>query len=208
MDRKEFLKKFVQAGASMCCCGAMMAQGLKADQGWIKEMEKRMIHGSETPGWNKAEKSVNWIKDMMDILDAQLDPEARMKVMHACGRSCYNRAFGVASEEKPGPDVVEQFLKRIESKYEIHREGNRVWFNYSWGTDHQNPFGLIIRDGFCMCPIVESIVPDISPTYCNCSAGYVAEMFKRSLGRPVKVEIIETLQTGGKDCVFRVEYSE
>ena len=93
----------------------------------------------------------------------------------------------------------------IEKGYGLTREGNIRWFHFSWGRDHQNPWGLIIRDGFCMCPIVEKIVPGLSPTYCNCSAGYVGEMFRRGLGQPVKVSIVETLQMGGKDCIFRVE---
>jgi hypothetical protein len=46
--------------------------------------------------------------------------------------------------------------------------------------------------------------PDLSPTYCHCSVGYVAYMFERNLGRPVRVELLESLRGGGKACRFAV----
>ena len=216
MDRKEFLKKFMKAGASVCCCGAVMALNSKAQQftspsdsninptGWIPDLEKRMVQGSVTPDWNKMEKTIEWIKHLMQNMDNLMEPEARIKLMQACGRSCYIRAFGVASEEKPSAETVKGFFQYLEKGgHELKREGNSSYFIFNWGRDHQNPWGLMIRDGYCMCPIVESI-PGLSPTYCNCSAGYVKELFERYIGKTLKVEIVETLQTGGKDCIFKV----
>jgi hypothetical protein len=45
---------------------------------------------------------------------------------------------------------------------------------------------------------------DLSPTYCHCSVGYVAYLFERSIGRPVRVELLESLRGGGKACRFAV----
>ncbi|MCX6836169.1 MAG: DUF6144 family protein [candidate division Zixibacteria bacterium] len=217
MDRKEFLKKFMQTGVGMCCCGAMLGRTLLAQEGtspstetpnpgdWIGDMERRVIAGSETPAWKKHEKALDWIKALLNSMDKAIDPQITMALMHANGRACYNGAFGVASEELPDPASVQSFLDGIEKNYKITREGNIRWFHFSWGQNHQNPQGLIMRDGFCMCPIVESIVPGLSPTYCNCSAGYVKELFERNLGRSVNVKVMETVQTGAKDCVFRIE---
>jgi hypothetical protein len=217
MNRKEFLKKFMQTGAGVCCCGAMLGQTLLAQEGtspstkipkardWIGDMEKRMIAGSETPAWKKHEKALEWIKALLNSMDKTIDPQTSMALMQANGRACYNGAFGVASDEPPDPASIERFMGWIESNYQVTQEAGFRWFHFSWGENHQNPQGLIMRDGFCMCPIVESIVPGLSPTYCNCSAGYVGEIFRRGLGRPVNVSIVETVQMGGKDCIFRVE---
>jgi len=211
MDRKEFLKKFLATGAGMCCCGVTLGQALQAEESTnpspnlIDDLERRMIAGAETPAWKKHEKAVHWIKSLIHNMDQTLDPQTCLALMQANGRACYDEAFGVASEEPPDAAASQAFMQRIESAYQFTREGNMRWFHFSWGREHQNPQGLIIRDGFCMCPIVENVVPGLSPSYCNCSAGYVGEIFRRGLGRLVNVKVVETLQMGGKDCIFRIE---
>jgi len=44
----------------------------------------------------------------------------------------------------------------------------------------------------------------LSPTYCLCSVGYVREMHERVLGRPVEVELADSVLRGGKRCRFRM----
>ena len=173
-------------------------------QNWIHDLENRMIKGSETADWRKAEKAQWWIKDLMDNMNALLDEGKKMQLMQACGRSCYTRAFGVADENKPTPAQVEANLRLLENRgFNIERHGGVVTFIHSWGRDHQNPQGLILHDGYCMCPLVEDGPPDLSPTFCYCSTGYVKESFERILG-PVDIELIDSLKMGGKDCIFKM----
>jgi hypothetical protein len=219
MNRKQFLQKACRGG--LCACGAALGFGQSlsgkrertesqvsppADERWIPELERRMIKGAETPAWRKLELAGLWIKDLMQHLDSLLDQETKVRLMQACGRSCYTRAFGVAAETKPTAGEREQYLRLLESRgFKIQRGDKVLSFTYNWGRDHQNPTGLIMRDGYCMCPQVESGPPGLSPTYCYCSTGYVQESFERALGTPVRVELVESLKMGGKDCVFRVE---
>lgn len=220
MNRQQFLKRSLQAG--FCACGAALGfgRGLQekletpmrldsspAEEGWIADLEKRMIKGAETPSWRKAEKAGLWIKDLMDCMDAELDTDTKARLLQACGRSCYLRAFGVADERQRTPEEREKYLQFLESNgIKVQREGNAVTFTYSWGRDHQNPTGLIMHDGYCMCPQVESGPPGLSPSYCLCSTGYVQETFQRTLGLPVEVELLESLRMGGKDCVFKIAF--
>ncbi|MDH4156206.1 MAG: DUF6144 family protein [candidate division Zixibacteria bacterium] len=217
MNRKEFLTKFFKAGASACCCAVAFGHSIQAQltgsdtehdpaaQDWIDAMNKRMLQASRTPEADRFKKAGTWIKDLVDNMDETLEDDTKIKLMQACGRSCHIGAFGVASDEKPGPQIAERWMTYLKSAgYEIKEEGNVTVVNYSWGRDHQNPWGLMLKDGYCLCPIVESIPKGLSPTFCNCSAGYVKEMFQRNLGKPVDVEIVETLQTGADDCRFRI----
>lgn len=219
MDRKEFLSTSLKAG--LCCCGALAGlrhgratEGARASAlenplhpaEWIGDLEERMIEGSVTPGWRRAEKARRWITDLMDHVDSKLDTPTREALFQACGRSCFNRAFGVAPEEKASPEQAEQFLQSLaQSGNEVRQEGGATVIHYHWGRDHQNPQGLIMHDGYCMCPIVESDTPGLSPTFCQCSVGYVTEAMERSLGKSVKVELLESLKMGGSDCRFRIE---
>lgn len=217
MDRKEFLKKMLTTGASACCGAVAMAHCIQAqvanpgrtpdfaNQDWIESMKGRMLEASRTPEADRFKKASSWIKDLMTNMDNILDNETKIKLMHECGRSCHIEAFGVASDEKPSEQAAAGFMAYLKNAgYEIIEGGEVTVVNYGWGRDHQNPWGLMIKDGYCLCPIVESIPKGLSPTFCNCSAGYVREMFQRYLGKPVDVELVETLQMGGKDCRFKI----
>ncbi len=219
MDRKTFLMKMLGAGVSGCFCGTALAQTLGAQfesslaqdnaesQEWISGLEKRMVKATETPPSRVAEKARVWLKDLMDNMDAMLDETTKINLMNACGRSCYVNAFGAASEREVPPQLAAAWMKYLkDAGFEIQDNGDVTVVHFGWKRDHQNPLtGLILSDGYCMCELAESIPKGLSPTFCNCSAGYIGEMFKRYLGRTVRVEVLETLISGGSECRFKVE---
>lgn len=217
LDRRKFLEKFIAAGT--CACGCVMAIGSSlqaqiagsdtmSDQkpkDWIEAAQDRMLEASRTPEAARFKKASVWIRDLIDNMDRHMDSESRLKLLNACGRSCYVGAFGVASAEPPSLQAAERWMTYLKNAgYNIREESGLTVVDYSWGRDHQNPWGLMLKDGYCLCPIVESIPKGLSASFCNCSAGYIKEMFERFLGKTVHVEVIETLQTGADDCRFRV----
>jgi hypothetical protein len=212
-DRRRFLQTLVQAGTGSCCCApvlglsALSQEQSRESQGedWIADLENQMKEGSRTPAWRRMEVAEQWIQRLMGNMDALLDDETRNRLMHACGRACYNAAFGVRSEEPPPSGALDALLgaSQARGETEIRREGNTVYYQY--GPSEQNPYGLRILDGYCMCPVVESGPAELSPTYCQCSAGYVREMFERMTGEPCRVEVLESLRSGGSTCRFKVD---
>jgi hypothetical protein len=212
MERKDFLKKTTKTCA--LCCGAMIGLGLnipgnfRGDDGLSKDLRKRMVDGSKSPDWRKAEKAISWIKNMLDNIDDQLDEETKIKLLNACGRSCYIFATGVADDKKISKEDADGFILVLEnSGHKIERKPDSTIIYYGWQGE-QSPQGLSVKEGYCLCPIVESDIPGLSNSYCNCSAGYVKEIIERNTGRKVrKVEVLESRKRGGKDCRFRVELS-
>ncbi len=210
MNRKEFLKNSVQT--CLVCCGAMAglsslaAQNLNKETKLSADLGKRMLEGAKSPDWRKVEKSLSWIKNMLDHMDEQLDEETRIKLLNACGRSCYIYAQGVADDRKISNEQAEGFLHALESdgyKIERTKEKTIIYFGYK---GEQNPQGLSLKEGYCLCPIVESDLSYLSPSYCNCSAGYVKEIIERNTGWKVKrVDVLESIKRGGKDCRFKAE---
>jgi len=57
-----------------------------------------------------------------------------------------------------------------------------------------------------LCSLVEDGPPDLSPTFCLCSLGYVREMFARQVGRPVQVELVRSVHRGDRECRFTVRF--
>jgi hypothetical protein len=218
MDRKQFLRLAARGGA--CGCAAALGIGLSAKaegKGFLSQdrtkallglgpdLHRRMREGSRTPDWARMEKAEIWIKSLMDNMDAVLDEETKVRLMNACGRSCYLNAFGVADAEKPSEETARQtFLALEKAGFRVERGSDTTTLDYGW-AGKQNPQGLSLKEGYCMCPLVENEMPGLSPTYCNCSAGYVAESIERATGKRVKsVEILESVKRGGKDCRFRI----
>jgi hypothetical protein len=190
MNRKEFL-----AGAS-----ATAAIVLVRNIGWAAqqpaEAKPAAPAPSGTPVQEKYAFSQRYIKRLMDVIDQQLTPEQRTALMEANGRACYRNAHGT----RPLPGGLNELVKLIqthEGADTIRREGNIIHFRYV-----QNPAGLKVEDGYCLCPLVEQGPPGLSGTFCQCSVGYVTEMFSSAAGKPVKVELTESLKRGGKSCRF------
>jgi hypothetical protein len=223
MDRKKFLKEAFRTG--VCGCAAALGIGNKlgapgedalsagqaqaaAVQGLSHDLRRRMREGSRSPDWARIEKAESWVKFLIDNMDALLDEETRIKLLNACGRSCYFNAFGVAGEKKPSPEAAERYLQALEKGgFRVERGTEATTVYYGWARK-QNPQGLSLAEGYCMCPLVENEILGLSPSYCNCSAGYVAEGLERATGRKVlSVEILESVKRGGQDCRFKVVLS-
>ena len=209
MDRKQFMKRSLLAGLG--CCGAALGFGRYPENPegqavtLTEDLTRRIRDGAKSPDWRKMEEAAMKFKAMMDHMDEMLDEETKTKILNACGRSCFINAFGVADERKPTPEQGEAYLKNLEKNgFEVRREKETITVFYRWGSK-QNPYGLSMQEGYCMCPIVESGAPGMSKSYCSCSAGYVKESLERATGKAVlKAEVLESILWGGKDCRFKI----
>ncbi|MGA2185944.1 MAG: hypothetical protein ABSH47_23230 [Bryobacteraceae bacterium] len=194
MNRKAFLVQLTGYGAATAgvaslaalapCCAAAATLPAAAEG---TPIDKRMAFAQ------------TWAKRMMDNVDDELDEPTRARLMHANGRSCFR-----GSGQKPFPGGVDAFIEQVRKwsgtgPSPIRREGDIVYFDYV-----QNPAGLKVADGWCLCPLVEKGPEGLSGTFCECSVGYVTEMFSGVAGKPVRVELLESLKRGGKACRFRI----
>jgi len=209
MNRKQFLKQSLFAGLGCCSAAIGFGQNKRNPEeqavSLTEDLTRRIRDGAKSPDWRKMEEASVKIKAMMDHMDTLLDVETKIRILNACGKSCFIHAFGVADERKPSPKQAEAYLKNLEkSGIEVTREKETIMIFYRWGTK-QNPYGLSMKEGYCMCPIVESGAPGMSKSYCHCSAGYVKEGLERGTGKSVlKVDVLESVLQGGKDCRFKV----
>jgi hypothetical protein len=209
MDRKQFLKQSLLTGLG--CCGAALGFGRnlanpeEQSASLTEDLTRRIREGAKSPDWRKMEEAGMKFKAMMDHMDEMLDQETKIKILNACGRSCFINAFGVADERKPTPERAEAYLQNLEkSGIEVRREKETITVFFRWGAK-QNPYGLSMQEGYCMCPIVESGARGMSKSYCNCSAGYVKEALERATGKTVlRAEVLESILQGDKDCRFKV----
>ncbi len=184
--------------SGIACCGL----GLQA--GGITASASHGDAKNETPCNEKMDFTQKWLKRFFDILDQQIDEKSRTALMQANGKACAKGAYGEIGETKPASieeidNTIALWQQKLR-KENIYRSDNSVYFNYVG-----NPAGLKISDGYCLCPMTENGPATLSPTYCQCSVGYVQYMFQKLITfKPVQVELLESLRGGGKACRFRV----
>jgi hypothetical protein len=204
MDRKQFLggslKAVAGVGAALGC--PCVAAAALADEPPVAAPcpPAAPAYPHATTYEKRADFGKKWVGRFMRVLDERLDEKTRCGLMEANGRACAMGAYGPPDPAKTVP--LEEFLTRV-AQYvgpeNCRREGNVVFFNYK-----QNPDGLRLADGYCLCPLVEDGPAGLSGTYCHCSVGYVAYLFEKNTGKPVSVELLESVRRGGKACRFKV----
>lgn len=200
IGRNEFLRALGRIGGGACACAAAtgmraafagQAAATKPGDKTIERAAKRMEFGE------------GWLRRFFEAVDATLDEPSRERLMIANGRSCY-AAYAGPPKKQPDKDALEEFTAWIASQgkgkgYSI--DGKVISFEFVGSAET----GQAAPENVCLCPMAEAQkAGQFSPTYCLCSVGYVKEMHERMLGRPVEVELVESVLRGGKRCRFRM----
>ncbi|MBN2016059.1 hypothetical protein JW766_04470 [Candidatus Dojkabacteria bacterium] len=118
-------------------------------------------------------------------------PSKRDKILEERGRSCIGKSFLKKAQEaakgtKNDEEIIDNLVDSIQM---LSREGNILYMIYPK----------------CYCHHVKKYKGEIPEYYCDCSAGWIKELFKNALGREVDVKIESTILRGGSECRFRIK---
>jgi hypothetical protein len=201
MNRKEFLANMGKVCVGTCACavvGGLSAVYAQENPPSSPPPPPPQESRSDT----RIEFAEKWVKRFFAVLDENLDPATRMKVMMANGRSCY-LSWIAETNQQIKPVTLEQLKAWIASKgndgsYSI--DGNTILFQYMSAAET----GQASTEEACLCPLVESKPAGLSATYCLCSVGYVKAMHEKLLQRPVEVTLVDSVLMGGKRCQFKI----
>jgi hypothetical protein len=215
INRKQFLATLGKVGAGTCMCAA--AAGMHAAFGGQTSTAKpaqtppppKAIDQTK-PGDTTLERAAKrmefgdgWLQRFFGAIDQTLDEPARERLMTANGRACF-ASYAGPPKKQPGPDALEKFTAWIAKQgkdkgYAL--DGKVITFEFVGSAET----GQTSPEAVCLCPMAEAQKPGtISRTYCLCSVGYVKEMHERILGRPVEVELVDSVLRGGRRCKFRM----
>ena len=131
-----------------------------------------------------------WVKNLVESLDAYLDEETKIKLLESCGRACAHGGPIRAAQACQGN--LDGWLATL-----------RKWHG---GEE------LVQRDGDvihvlcteCLCTLVKDGPARLPDTYCYCSLGWMKETFGTVVGKPVDVELVESIKRGGQKCRFTI----
>jgi len=131
----------------------------------------------------------NWISSLMENLDRHLDEDTRIKLMESCGRSCArHESIRMAESCRGDVESLVSRLGKIIGEQNATVKGDTVHLQYDK----------------CYCPLVAKGPEILSDTWCNCSRGWVLEMFETAAEKSVKVELLQSIKRGDPCCRFVV----
>jgi len=156
---------------------------------------------------SKPEVKVGWAREMMQRMDAVLEPETCIKIREGCAcvlsneKSIYARTFRKLRKLYPDDDqYLDEVVKYLNATAplrrcgEVTREGDRIY--------------SVIGRGQCACPVLhDGLHGPISVTWCHCSKGSLLSVYRHVFpDKHCEMEIVRTVATGAEDCCFVTTY--
>ena len=182
MKRKEFLKRALQTSM---VSGSMLLLGRRKTMAQSKEKKSEQKSKDQNQQFKEA-----WITALMKNVDEQFDEKTRSKLMESCGRDCARRgSIRMAESSKGDVGKLVQALAKFLGEKNCYIKGNVVNLCYNK----------------CYCEFVAEGPERLSDTYCECSRGWVLEMFETAAQKPVKVELLQSIKRGAPSCKFLIK---
>ncbi len=136
-----------------------------------------------------------WIEDMLGAIKEDSNQNA-IKLIEMCGKGCATRRGAIehmaklrdtASHCKTRSEFVEFLSEEFPMTFIESKDGIIIHYN---------------KDK-CTCPMAPEISKN-ADALCNCTVGHEKAFWSEFFGKPIDVEIVETILRGGNDCVLKI----
>lgn len=128
-----------------------------------------------------------------------LDEEARNRVLEEMGKACYE-GFREFVGTPPTDMDIDGACKWLDSTVPHRRRFEMAGDTLYWEADVKEAYGG------CMCVLVRMGIIEPRPELCVCSANYNRTALEQMTGRQVEGELVESLNSGAKSCVYRYHF--
>lgn len=167
--------------------------GVKVSKGKVDDEVLRLY--TETVGPAVLPKLVRGI--MKGVFE--LDDEARNKVLEEMGKACYE-GFKDFVGIPPTDMDIESACEWLDSTVPHRRRFQRAGDTLYWEADVKDTYGG------CMCILVRLGIIEPRPELCICSTNYNKSALEEMTGRRVEGELVESLNSGARNCVYRYHF--
>lgn len=182
MNRKDFFRSSLAASA---CAGCFLlpATNLIAENTVPEDEKYKQL-------LQEKEFIQNWLTDLLDTIDENLDEPSKSFLLAGCGRGCFNRHQFKKDIAEKGKGDLDKLIEAYKNNFEVWKEGNTVHIRY--GEVSQG----------CYCPAAKFRPARPNDLHCECTRATHQTIFETALGRPIDVKILESVRRGNKTCHF------
>jgi hypothetical protein len=133
---------------------------------------------------------INWIKSFFINMNKFIDTNTISELMICNGRDCAKRNTLQIVDRCEGD--INRLILTLDSipDIEIIKKGN-------------NHYHIIYQR--CFCELISNKKALLPYHYCECSKGWLLELFERVSQKAVHVNIIDTIGRGDDQCKFSIE---
>jgi hypothetical protein len=181
MDRKDFTRKLALMGA----CPLMVTSLFGETTTTIKDEDITVVQA-------KKQFVENWLADLLDSIEKNLERETREKLVAHCGVACFNRHQFKKDIAMTSEGSLEKLIENYKRNFEIWKDGDQVHIRYGEVSNQ------------CYCPAANYRPAKPDDIHCECTRNTHKAIFDTALGRSFRVDIAESLRRGGKTCHFVV----
>ena len=187
MDRKSFTQKLTLLGVCPFIIKNLTGSGVEAGAS-VQDDKCQQIQSQK-------QFVENWLSDLLDSIELNLDRETQEKIVGNCGTACFNRHQFKKDIAINGKGDLDKLIESYKKNFEIWKEGDIVHIRYGEVSDR------------CYCPAANYRTPKPDDIHCECTKNTHKAIFESALGKPFRVDIAESLRRGGKTCHFLVHLS-
>lgn len=139
-------------------------------------------------------KKYEWAKNTCDYLERKYNIETIIELRKDCrcndGKSIADKILKYLNKSDSIKQFVDAFNEHETFAYFVYISDNRLRFCYPQ----------------CYCACVKRVPKELSKTWCYCTLGNAECIFREVFKKDVKVELLESIKTGGSKCVIEVEW--
>lgn len=138
-----------------------------------------------------AEKKFRWAQGICEDLLAHFDPETvrQIRMDCACGPGLSKcKMLKALYDRCDRPDEFARKVTEMNQGYAVEYDGQA--------------FDLVYPE--CYCPCVSQVDGNLPEAWCDCTLGYTKRMFDYILAWDVRVELVQSIKTGGTECRVRI----
>jgi hypothetical protein len=158
------------------------------------------------------EDRTQWIKNMLTRLDKSAKNYEKYEILSCCAHDFSRKRIDKLNSLYKKTRDIDKVLEVMHKDYAWYenpiREGNiiqvtKIPYNREGYDKAKTPDER--KQNYCHCPLVRNHFDEgISPTFCNCSAGWYRQLWEGIIERPVKISILKSLIKGDQDCKFAI----
>ena len=184
-----------------------------------EEKQKELMEGAEALALeNNVLDKFQWVSNFMQKMDLLVTPEDRYDIISKCAH-----VFPTDLIEKAHQVFIKDYTPTKDILSAVDAALRYMETSSGWGTvpirkgsdlyttkNPRDPEGFKNAhtqaekiESYCYCPLIRNYLEQgMSPTFCNCGAGWVRQQWEGIIGHPLKIELAHSLLKGDEKCEF------
>ncbi len=185
------------------------------------EARAQVMRGSQSLGIESGlEARFDWVKAMLARLDSLADDEQKWDILSGCAHvfpagqiAKLTAVFDDAKARTGNPlQAVDAVIAFMDADPGWSEGGVRNGYTIIAAKKPRDPKAyaeaqtdLERRQAYCFCPLVRTKMDQGMPVeFCNCGSGWFRQQWEGATGKPVRIEIVQSVLRGDENCEFAV----